>query len=280
MPLCLLRSVPVLSWRAELSYPMYRYCDRLRELFHSTLQHELYQRHLGGDELASFYQHADGLMVSAPFQPQQPQADSDGSAKKRSWIALSDEIKCRQGEGLPLPEGVDEQMAGRINRLGEFLFHSLIKAGEHDTEAREDEVNAMLNDRQSVYNENARLGIGRFIQSGLLPVFQQASSASASSPRFHLFAAHDSSVIALLSALQMDAAMGGHWPPFASWIVMEVLRDEQSSEQRYVRVVYNGEEAALVSEEEWMRRMQNVCIDEYEFACKAHSDKEVPPQSW
>ena len=263
--------------RDEDIYPIYKYCDRLRELFHSTLQHPLYRRYLGDDALASFHQQADRLLISAPFQPQQRQS---GSEKKRSWIGLSDEVKCRQAEGLPLPDGVDEQMAARVNRLAEFLFHSLSKAGEHDTEDREAEVTAMLNDRRSLYNENARLSIGRYIQSGLLPIFQQATASSAPSiQRFHVHAAHDSSVISIMSALGLDASLGGRWPPFASYIVMEVLADGRRDNRLYVRVVYNGEQAALVEYDEWLRRMNNVRV-EYEKDCRAHSDGEVPPQSW
>ena len=280
-PLATIRAlISVKPERDEDLYPMYRYCDRLRELFHSTLQHPLYRRYLDSDALTSFHQQSDRLLVSAPFQPQQRQQSGSGE-RKRSWIALSDEVKCRQGEGLPLPAGVDEQMAGRINRCAEFLFHSLLKAGEHDTEDREDEVAAMLNNRHSLYNENARLGIGRFIQSGLLPVFQQATATStaASFPRFHLFAAHDSSVVAIMNALGLDASLRGQWPPFASYIVMEVLTDRRHADSRYVRVVYNGELADQMEYDEWERRMQNVRVD-YENECKAHGDGEVPPQSW
>jgi len=279
-PLATVRSLlSVKPEREEDCYPMFKYCDRLRQLFHSTLQHPLYQRYLDNDAVNSFHQEADQLLVSAPFQPQ-PRQQQQGSERKRSWIALSDEVKCRQGEGLPLPAGVDEQMAARINRCAEFLFHSLLKAGEHDTEDREEEVQAMLNDRHSVYNENARLGIGRYIQSGLLPIFQQATASSTSSfPRFHVHAGHDSSVIAIMNALGLDAAMGGQWPPFASYIVMEVLADERRDNKQFVRIVYNGELADMMEKEEWMRRMQNVRVD-YEKECKAHGDEEVPPQLW
>ena len=288
-PLATVRAlINVMSERDEDLYPMYRYCPRLRELFHSTLQHPLYQRYIDSDALAPFHQSADRLLSSAPFDPQQ----QPGNARKRSWIALSDEIKCRQGEGLPLPTGMNDQMASRINRLAEFLFHSLIKAGEHDTEEREAEVLAMLNDRNSIYNENARLGIGRFVQTALLPVFQSTAATSSSSstetnaksssPRLHVYACHDSSVIAIMNALGMDASMNGQWPPFASWIVMEVLTDKvrkDQQQQRYVRVVYNGKQAAMVEYDEWIKRMENVRVD-YDNECKPHSKTEVPPQYW
>ena len=279
-PLATIRAlISVKPERDEDLYPMYKYNPRLRELFHTTLHHDLYQKHLGNEEVASFYQQADRLLVSAPFQPQQQQP-REVSGRKRSWIALSDELKCRQGEGLAFPAGVDEQLAARINRCAEFLFHSLLKAGEHDTEDREAEVTAMLNDRHSVYNENARLGIGRFIQSGLQPIFQRLTTKpTTSSPRLHVIAAHDSSVVAIMNALGFDASLKGEWPPFASYIVMEVLADERSESSRFVRVVYNGELVDMVDFEEWMRRLQNVRVD-YEKECKAHGDGEVPPQYW
>ena len=105
-------------------YPMYNHCDRLREIFHSTLQHPLYKRYLDSPTLAAFHRQALSLLSSAPFEPKPKTAGPD-----RSWIAMSDEIKCRQAEGIPMPNGLSADAADRIDRLAEFLFHSLLKVG-------------------------------------------------------------------------------------------------------------------------------------------------------
>ena len=203
---------------------------------------------------------------------------------------MADSIKCRQAEGLPYQSGVTPQLAGQIARASEFLFHSLLKAGEHSTDQREEEERRMLNDRSSLYNENLRLGIGRFITS-LLPHFHAALTPSPSShphPRLVAFAGHDSTMIPALAALGFDAALEGHWPPFASYIVLELLREEGEERRgggggngdRWVRVVYNGKEVEVMKWKEFERRAENVRVRDYEAECRPHGDKPVPPQVW
>ena len=85
------------------------------------------------------------------------------------------------------------------------MYHSLLKAGEHPTLGREYRINALLDDRTTRLNENARLSVGRFIQS-LLPPFQAvvksgANVADAAGVRMQVYGAHDSSFVSIFAAL-------------------------------------------------------------------------------
>ena len=202
---------------------------------------------------------------------------------------MADAIKCRQAEGLPYQRGVTPELAGQICRASEFLFHSLLKAGEHSTEQRLDDERRMLNDRSSLYNENLRLGVGRFVTS-LLPHFQAALSPSPEPhPRLLTFAGHDSTMIPVLAAIGLDAAMEGQWPPFASYIVLELLGEKEEGKRggeggaggkRWVRCVYNGKEVEVMEWKEFARRVENVRVTDWKAECRPHGDGPVPPQVW
>ena len=131
-----------------------------------------------------------------------------------------------------------------------------------------------------MYNESLRLGIGRFLGS-LLPSFQAAIQRAAAAPRMMIFGGHDSSIIPVLSALGMDSAMGGRWPPFGSYIVMELLEDSAArGSERHVRVLYNGQEVQTIPFAEFERRVQLVTVKDYETQCKPRGHSPVPPQVW
>ncbi len=55
-------------------------------------------------------------------------------------------------------------------------------------------------------------------------------------PKFVLFSLHDSTIMALLSVLALDA-WDRTWPPYASMIVIETMRIET---KEYFRLIYNG----------------------------------------
>ena len=274
-PLATVRAlVDVKPEHEETIFPQYKYCDRLRELFHSTLQQPLYRQYLETEPLLSFHHKAVGLLSNAPF-------DANSKADNVTWVAMSDELKCRQAEQLPLPPQITDEVAAHIERSAEFMYHSLLKAGEHPTLGREHTINALLDDRTTRGNENARLSVGRFLQSLLTPfdsVAQQQRSGDGAG-RLSVYGAHDSSFVSVLSALGLDEPLQGNWPPFASYLVIELLCDDSSSE-RLVRVVYNGQQAALMDYHEWVRRIKRVRVDDWISECKAHSTTPIPPQVW
>ena len=276
-PLATIRALTnVKPERDEDLFPPYRYCDRLRELFHSTLQQPLYRQYLETEPLISFHQQAMSLLANTPFDAKSKQQQDV------SFVALSDSLKCRQAEQLPLPAHITDEIAAHIERTAEFMFHSLLKAGEHPTLGRNYFINALLDERSTRVSENARLSVGRFIQS-LLPPFEAAVKGGAKVPgdgvRLHVYGAHDSSFVSILSALGMDEPLTGNWPPFASYLVVELLADDTSNE-RLVRVVYNGQQAALMHYGEWRRRIERVRVNDWQAECKAHSTTPVPPQVW
>lgn len=103
------------------------------------------------EPLHSFHQQTVSLLSNTPF---------DANSKQQqgvSWVAMSDELKCRQAEQLPLPAQITDEMASHIERSAEFMYHSMLKAGEHPTLGREHQINAMLDDRSTRVNENSTL---------------------------------------------------------------------------------------------------------------------------
>ena len=62
-------------------------------------------------------------------------------------------------------------------------------------------------------------------------------------------------------------------------MVVELLYDDSSNE-RVVRIVYNGQQAALMDYGEWKRRIERVRVVDWQAECKAHSTTPVPPQVW
>ena len=279
LPLTAVRAMTeVREERDEDLYPMYKYCDRLREIFDASAQNPLFRHFMDTPHLTTLHGQALAILAGPGFDPK-----SKG-AQNRSWIAMSDAIKCRQAEGLPYRPGVTPGLAAHINRAAEFLFHSLLKGGEHSTEQRTAEEQRMLNDRSSLYNENLRLGIGRFITE-LLPSFHAALRPSSSSPRppprLLVFGGHDSSMVSILAALGLDAALEGKWPPFASYLVLELLEERGRGErERLVRSVYNGKELEVIPFAEFERRVENMRVNDWAKECKAHSKGPVPPQVW
>merc|ERR1712157_19207 len=55
----------------------------------------------------------------------------------------------------------------------------------------------------------------------------------------HIYSAHDSTLIGLLCAFQLEQPI--KWPEYASYLKIELLKDVDSQSQYYVRFTLNGE---------------------------------------
>ena len=89
----------------------------------------------------------------------------------------------------------------------------------------------------------------------------------------------------MLAALGMDQGLEGHWPPFASYVVLELLGQKgeeggAGGDGRHVRCVYNGKEVEVMEYAEFERRVENVRVKDYAAECRSHSKEPVPPQVW
>ena len=69
----------VRSERDEDLYPGYRYCDRLREIFHLAASNPLYKRYLDTPGLLSLHEQARATMSGPGFDPK------SRGAENRSW---------------------------------------------------------------------------------------------------------------------------------------------------------------------------------------------------
>eukprot|EP00727_Mastigamoeba_balamuthi_P001485 m51a1_g11333 hypothetical protein (393) ;mRNA; r:140372-142145 len=108
-----------------------------------------------------------------------------------------------------------------------------------------------------------RLSMGFFLQE----LAEFVSTRGASGPRYGLFSANDSTVVALMAALGSSEK----WPPFASSVVFEQWRSRDG--RYFVRVQYNGElrvprgcSSAMCPIEEFTSLVRSLAVD-YDTEC-------------
>ncbi|CAM9787358.1 unnamed protein product [Ectocarpus sp. 12 AP-2014] len=95
--------------------------------------------------------------------------------------------------------------------------------------------------------EMARLSLGPFLAELLTLVGARGyetgvpEAGMPSTPKLAIFSGHDSTLVPILTALKIYDDV---WPPYASYITLDVAEDEQGG-GRLVRVVFNGREAVL-----------------------------------
>ncbi|CAM9953409.1 unnamed protein product [Pylaiella littoralis] len=94
--------------------------------------------------------------------------------------------------------------------------------------------------------EMARLSLGPFVAELLTLVGARGHETGVpeanmpSTPKLAIFSGHDSTLVPILAALKIYDDV---WPPYASYISLDVAEDQDG--ERRVRVVYNGKEAVL-----------------------------------
>lgn len=181
-------------------------------------------------------------------------------------LTVKEILTCRHVHGLELPGGLSQQDEEQITQLAGWMW------------------GVLHND--SAYN---RLAIGRFLGELLADIQasdaafsdpQQAAGAAPVGPRMLIYSGHDSTLVPLLCAL---GCYDGVWPPYASFLSLEVVRSRASGE-RFVRAVYNDKQMPMTSclgdgagGEMWcplpafLQRLREMAVStaEYKEACKA-----------
>ncbi|CAN0059608.1 unnamed protein product [Laminaria digitata] len=94
--------------------------------------------------------------------------------------------------------------------------------------------------------EMTRLSLGPFLSEVLTIIGARGNESGVpeagmtSTPKLAIFSGHDATLVPIMTALKIYEDV---WPPYASYISLDIASDEQGA--RLVRVVFNGEEAVL-----------------------------------
>ncbi|KAA8497778.1 Lysophosphatidic acid phosphatase type 6 [Porphyridium purpureum] len=160
-------------------------------------------------------------------------------------IKLRDSLVARMTHGIPLPEGWDHELSNKVARLAEWQLEELFVA---ETE----------NQRETV-----RLAIGRQIRE-FLENMREKITAMSDAKSMYLYSAHDTTLVPILVALRV---FDGKWPPFAAYVAIELLENQQNRGSFFVRVVYNGEEQLLEDFASFERRVCDVIPADFQKEC-------------
>eukprot|EP00727_Mastigamoeba_balamuthi_P001487 m51a1_g11335 hypothetical protein (395) ;mRNA; r:144977-146729 len=188
-----------------------------------------------------------------------------------SKVRESQEWKSRVAGLADVRTRIDKQLGTAGMWTDQFSAHADVLHGRKchglDTPVADKDMQAIFEqaDWEQTYlpDRIPRLSMGFFLQE----LAEFLSTRGTSGPRYGLFSAHDSSVVALMAALGSSE----NWPPFASSVVFEQWR---SREGRYfVRVQYNGElrvprgcSSAMCPIEEFTSLVRSLAVD-YDTEC-------------
>lgn len=132
-----------------------------------------------------------------------------------SWTAARDVLVCRDAHGWPLPDGLDGQIVKQVAAYEGWLWGRLYCHKDFCYGAFRDGV-------QEVYS---------FLKSVATVDPKQTAKLS-------FFSAHDNSIVALLSALQVDT--GSRLPEYGTAVAFEVYEDVVSREF-FIQVLYEDD---------------------------------------
>lgn len=142
-----------------------------------------------------------------------------------SMSEVNDVWTCYEAHNVPLPKGVTKEMRRDVKALADWL----LLFGNEGKEVRRLRSGLLLNDIKR------RMLLAKRKNEGRLD-----DAAAAQVKKFVLYSAHDTTVAAALSALNIQF---GTNPPYNSTVIFELWHDKKArkSEAKYlVRVEYNG----------------------------------------
>jgi lysophosphatidic acid phosphatase type 6 len=171
-----------------------------------------------------------------------------GYTDRVSWMTIKEILTCYESHGIPFPEGITTDDAERVTRLSGWYLGALYQ---------DDKLN--------------QLGIGRFLRE-LLDVLHPAvhNLSTSSSPTFMIYSGHDATLVPVLCALGL---YDGIWPPYASFLTLEILHLSTDPSVKYVRAVYNDDEKVIVGSDSvycpydiFFERLNSLSISDGEYS--------------
>jgi lysophosphatidic acid phosphatase type 6 len=130
------------------------------------------------------------------------------------WTAIRDGLTCRKAHGMAFPEGITDDMYEVMCEYDSWLWHQLF--GQYD------------------FCFNA-------YEQGVRQVYEQLTSITkrepVEKPKISFFSAHDNSIVALISALQLQVERVH--PGYGTIVTFEVYEAEASG-QFYIKTLFEG----------------------------------------
>lgn len=164
-----------------------------------------------------------------------------GYKDKVSWVTVKEILTCYEAHGIDFPQGITEEDADQVTKLAGWMWGTLYQ---------DDELN--------------RFAIGRFLRELLdvldASVLHQKSTPTTGvaagidadadadttcpPPVFFLFSGHDSTLVPVLCALGI---YDNNWPPYASYLTIEIAESTTTAGELFVRAIYNDQEMRISS---------------------------------
>lgn len=141
--------------------------------------------------------------------------------KPTPWAA-NDMFTCRKAHGRPFPEGITDADAVQVNHYNMWLWEKLYSRHDFCLSAFGDGVNEVYTHVKKVVDD---------LESEV---------------KLTIFSAHDNSIVALVSALQLQ--IGSSMPEYGTAMALEVYRDP-TTEQHFVKALFEDHEATFTGHE-------------------------------
>jgi len=144
-------------------------------------------------------------------------SDEGAAPVNVSYIRASEVSICHRSHGLPMPNNM---AASVVQDVTDF--------------------NAWIYGQRGANIEISRLGIGPLV-SDIVGGFDEMTGGRGG-PLMRVFSGHDSTLMPFLVAL---GAYDDKWPPYASYVTLELLYDEKE-DKHFIRTSYNGNSIAIL----------------------------------
>lgn len=146
------------------------------------------------------------------------------------WTAIRDGLTCRTAHGLALPDGITDDMVQQISAYDAWLWHRLYQQKEFCFKSFKHGV-------REVYDH---------LKSVVEPAVAGSGGVSRPPPKLSFFSAHDNSIVALMSALQLQ--VGHALPEYGTIVAFEVYEDVSTSEH-FIKVLFEDREVPFAGHE-------------------------------
>ncbi|DBA00229.1 TPA: hypothetical protein N0F65_007873 [Lagenidium giganteum] len=138
------------------------------------------------------------------------------------WTAVRDIMTCRKAHDLPLPEGITDAVFDQICAYDAWLWHRLYSRKDFNTQWFVDGVDTVYAHLKQV-----------------VATLVHESAATEHPPKLSFFSAHDNSIVALLSALQVQ--VNDALPEYGTIVAFEVYEDK-ATHQHFIKVLFDDKE--------------------------------------